>query len=338
MNGFIQEVTTQGKTLRNLMDYYKGEGASLLSGIVDQVREKGLNKILLTGMGSSLYATDSVRSLLTQNGYQAVSLSSFELSRYQSQQIDDKTLVIAISQSGRSFEVVEVLEKAGQKTVTVGISNNPDSKVFAMADFGLPLVGGVEKSITSITYAHTMLLLNLLAHALIGRLDEAFMSEVDGIIAWIDEWNDKWLEKTQEAFDFASDILLYDFIANNASLPTAKQMALACREGLHNCAASWECADYAHGQYHSSKLGASYLAQFFIPVFEEGTAEMRMVNYILEHGGKVLAYTASTLPAHENLRQIVIPPVRESLSALMESIAAETLLGRLFGPEWIKDH
>ena len=40
-------------------------------------------------------------------------------------------------------------------------------------------------------------------------------------------------------FEFAKDALLYDLLANDASLATAQQLSLAYREGLHNCTAVW---------------------------------------------------------------------------------------------------
>ena len=127
-------------------------------------------------------------------------------------------------------------------------------------------------------------------------------------------------------------------LANDASLATARQLSLAYREGLHNCTAVWECADYAHGQYHSSKLGAKYLAQMFFPDFLEGTKEMKMKDYILDHGGKVMLYTCTPIKPQENLMVVRLPRVQDSLMPLVESIAAETFLGMLYGPDWVKDH
>ena len=139
-------------------------------------------------------------------------------------------------------------------------------------------------------------------------------------------------------FEFAQGTLLYDLLANDASLATARQLSLAYREGLHNCTAVWECADYAHGQYHSSKLGAKYLAQMFFPDFLEGTKEMKMKDYILDHGGKVMLYTCTPIKLQENLMVVRLPRVQDSLMPLVESIAAETFLGMLYGPDWVKDH
>lgn len=124
MNGFIKEVCTQSRLLREVTDFYQNDGAGLIDGIAREFRQKKMERIIFTGMGSSLYAMDSVLSYLTGHGIRALSFSSFELSRFQFGQIDEKTLIVAVSQSGNSMEVVELAEKAKKVTTVVGLYNN----------------------------------------------------------------------------------------------------------------------------------------------------------------------------------------------------------------------
>lgn len=46
-------------------------------------KEKAMNRVILTGMGSSLYAARCVQGYLTGHGIPALVFSSFELSRFQ---------------------------------------------------------------------------------------------------------------------------------------------------------------------------------------------------------------------------------------------------------------
>lgn len=338
MNGFIKEVCTQSCLLREVADFYRNDGERQMNEIVEEFRKKEMERIILTGMGSSLYAMDSVRSYFTGHGIPALSFSSFELSRFQFGQINEKTLIVAVSQSGNSMEVVELVEKAKKVTTVVGLYNNAGCKLSEIADIPLQIRAGKEVSITSKTYELTMLILNILAHKLAGELDEAFWKEVEKAVEWSGNWLDNWEENSRPMYEFAQGIELFDLLANNTSLATARQLSLAYREGLHNSTAVWECADYAHGQYHSAKMADKYLAQMFFPVLEEGTKEMKMFHFILEHGGKVMIYTTSNLPERENVFVVRLPKLRDSLLPLVESIAAETMLGMLFGPEWVKDH
>lgn len=338
MNGFLKEVLTQGQLLKDTIKFYRNEGKKLVETVGDEYRSKNMNQVILTGMGSSLYAMDCIRSYLTSHGIPALSFSSHELSRYQFKHITEKTLVIAISQSGNSAEVIELVEKAREVTTVVGIYNNEGCRLQAMADYLLPIRAGKEVSITSKTYEITMLILNILARELTGELTEEFWKEAEKAAQWCCDYLEHWEENVQKLWAFAKDIDLYDMLANDTSLATARQLALAYREGLHNCTSVWECADYAHGQYHSSKMGEKYLAQMFFPVFEEGTKEMKMFHFILEHGGKVILYTTSDIPEQDRVLVVKMPELPITLIPLAESIAAEVLLAMLFGPDWVKDH
>lgn len=338
MNSFLQEVNTQGEYLKKVAAYYRGDGAQLIRRITQLFKEKKMDRVVMTGMGSSLYSMDCVRSYLTGHGIPALSFSSFELSRFQFGQLSGRTLVIAISQSGNSAEVVELVEKAKKVTTVVGIFNNEESKLAQMADIGLPILGDKEVSITSKTYELTMLILNILARSLTGELTEEFWGQAEAAAQWCCDWCANWEANSRPMFDFAQGIQLFDLLANNTSLATARQLSLAYREGLHNCTAVWECADYAHGQYHSSKMGDKYLAQMFFPVLEEGTKEMKMFRFILDHGGKVMVYTTTDLPAEERVFVVKMPQLPDTLIPLVESVAAETMLAMLFGPTWVKDH
>lgn len=338
MNGFIDEVISQGELIQSVSSFYLAEGKDNIKNICNIFRNKEINRVILAGMGSSLYAIDSVKSYLTERNICALSYSAHELSHYQFNQIDKKTLLIAISQSGKSSEVLELVEKASGKTEIVGISNEKDSPLNQMVSLSLPLLAGKEISITSKTYESTILVLNILARALTGTSNEKFWDQIQRLGTWLKMWMNEWHKNVTPLFEFAKNGLLYDLLANNASLATAKQLSLAYREGLHNCTAVWECADYAHGQYHSSKLGKNYIAQMFFPKMKPETKEYKMMNYILAHGGRVLLYTSSPIESKEGLMVYHLPEYEESLMPLIESPVAETLLGMLFGSNWVKDH
>lgn len=334
MNGFIEEICTQGPIMRDCVRKYREEDAHLIQQIVDTYHEKDMQKIILTGMGSSLYAMDSVKSYLTQHGICTLSFSAYELSHYQFQQIDHKTLVIAISQSGNSWEVIEVAKMARDVTTVVGIHNAPDCKLVQCCDIVLDMYAGKEVSISNKSHELTMLVLNMIAHALCGTMDDSFFKECDMVIDWCEDYLANYETYTADLYPFADQAGIYDFIANAASLATARQAALIYREGLHANTASWECADYAHGQYHGVKTG--YLGIMFAPLIEEGTQEKRMFDHILSHDGKLLLITNTCMPPHEHLKQVRLPKVESCLTPLMESIVTDCLLGMLLGEDWYK--
>ncbi len=336
MNDFVKEVSSQGTALMDLVHFYRNEGHEILDYLKELFDKNNFKRLIFTGMGSSLSATETIRGFLVSNKKETLAYSSSELLNYMFNLIDSETLVFAVSQSGNSREVLELIRNISKITPVIGITNNNDSPLAQQVPITLPLKAGIENSITSKSYENTILLLNIISHHLLGQLDSPFWNEVSTVIDWINEWMSDLSSKTNPLFHFARNSILFDMIAEGPSLATAKQLSLAYREGLNNCSAVWELADYAHGQYHSSKMGRDYLAQMFVPFIEKQSTSERMIRYILEHDGRVIVYSVTELGQEEGLRTVKMPNVRHSLIPLVESAVSETLLGLLLGPNWTK--
>ena len=144
--------------------------------------------------------------------------------------IDSKHL-FAVSQSGNSREVLELIRNISKITPVIGITNNNDSPLAQQVPITLPLKAGIENSITSKSYENTILLLNIISHHLLGQLDSPFWNEVSTVIDWINEWMSDLVRK-QPLFHFARNSILFDMIAEGPSLATTKLLSLAYREGI----------------------------------------------------------------------------------------------------------
>ena len=339
MNSCLQEVLLQADLLKESIERYKnGTEVEMLNKVVDCYKSNGMNKVILSGMGSSQYAAYSVASYLTNHGIPALIYSAWELAHFQFGQIDDKTLLIVASQSGKTPECVELVEKAKKVTKVVTVFNKEGCPLEEMGDFTFNIKAGPEMSVTSKTFEITMFVFNCISHALTGELNESFFNEMEEVVAWIEDWNAHYEEYTQPMYDFIGDVTCYDYLANDTSLATAKQICMTLREGVKVPASSWENADYAHGQFHSAESGPGYFAQMFFPEFRYDLKEGKMLNIILNSNAKAMVYTASEMQPHENLYVVKLPRVSDCLMPLIESVAAETLMSWIYGPDWVKDH
>ena len=56
MNGFIEEVCTQGMLLKRYLKEYWPVDREVVDAIAECFKSKAMNRVILTGMGSSLYA------------------------------------------------------------------------------------------------------------------------------------------------------------------------------------------------------------------------------------------------------------------------------------------
>ena len=62
-------------------------------------------------MGSSFYALNPLHIFLTSHGYTSLLIETSELVHYFHRLLNAKTLIVAVSQSGKSAETVRLLEE-----------------------------------------------------------------------------------------------------------------------------------------------------------------------------------------------------------------------------------
>lgn len=329
MNSFLQEVGTQGEVLKACLDRYFNERNVELEMLKKSFDEGKFKRILFVGMGSSFYAPYSVVDYLTNKGIPSVVLNAYEVSRYQMGQISKDTLVVAISQSGKSKEVVELIDKAKKITTVVGIVNKEDSILAKEADIKLFIHAGTEKHISNKSYLCTLAVLNIFAAFIVGELNKELIKQFYDIAEWIKNYLDNMQKNTQPVFDFSSGSTSYDFIANGPSMSTASQAGLIYREGPHVTTSAINCADYAHGWDRSVKTG--YTGIMLDPYYKEDSVEKRMVNTIIEKGGKVILITSEDIESSTSLMVIKLPKVEERLVPMLQMIPCDTLMGWMLG-------
>ena len=100
---------------------------------------------------------------------------SISLSIYYGADIDfRRSAVVALSQSGRTPDVIEYVERARRRgAVTIAITNEAESALALAADAVLPLGVGVERAVAATkTYSAQLAAMALLAAASAGRLEE----------------------------------------------------------------------------------------------------------------------------------------------------------------------
>ncbi|RJL23175.1 SIS domain-containing protein [Bailinhaonella thermotolerans] len=139
----------------------------------------GGEKIVVTGMGSSLYAGYPTWRRLLAAGADAWWISASEL-------LDNPTLAqrahlaIVTSQSGRSGEVLALLDqwdKAGPRHV-IGVTDDPDSPLARRSHLVRPLHSGPEATVSTKSYLNTLAAHALLAGELTGDPLGPVISEI----------------------------------------------------------------------------------------------------------------------------------------------------------------
>ncbi len=156
------DVRSQGAALRAVGDDAGlARELSVLAGFVT-----AYDRVLLSGMGASLYACDIAAAALRAHGVQASTLPASELAHHGPRGWDAP--IVLVSQSGGSAEVLRVAEKLRGRESLWCLTLNPDTRVPGVRRMLMP--GGIERGYAATrSFTSTVASLALLHAALTGE-------------------------------------------------------------------------------------------------------------------------------------------------------------------------
>jgi glucosamine--fructose-6-phosphate aminotransferase (isomerizing) len=323
--GYLQDLLDQPDALNSTI-----ENLSLsaeLKILIAKIRGNEFSRIVLTGMGSSFHVLHPVTLDIIQQGYTAMMLETSELVHYQRSFFDSKTLIIAVSQSGRSAEIVRLLDVNERRAAVLGITNTPDSLLARQADAAVLTAAGEEFSVSCKTYVSTLLALKWLADRIANR-GHASRTALEGAASAVKSYLDRWEDHVARLTEDLKNVQRLFFAGRGSSLAAAGTGALIVKESDHFHAEGMSSAALRHGPFEMLN------SQILVLVFagESTTADLnrRLVRDIREH--RAIAELVSEEAANTAFRLPAAPeavlPILEILPAQMITLALAVLARR----------
>jgi glucosamine--fructose-6-phosphate aminotransferase (isomerizing) len=241
---FLAEIRQQPQALRRLVN-----ARSEVEAVFDALAERRVQEVRLVGHGSSdAAASYGVYAFGLLPGWTAFR-DSISLSTYYRAEVDfSRSLVIALSQSGRTPDVVGYARHARDRgALTVAVTNEPESELAETAEWTLPLHAGEERAVAaSKTLLNTFALLGLLAGVAAGRGEE--VADAMHSCASLIEDALPGLEEAVAgiATTFAYVGRMY-VIGRGIEFGTAREVALKLTETCRIAAEPVTSTDLAHG-------------------------------------------------------------------------------------------
>ncbi|MFS8532200.1 SIS domain-containing protein [Sphaerobacter thermophilus] len=242
---FDREVREQPEALERLL----ARGREQAEAIAEAIRDAEPNLIVIVARGSSGNAAVYAKYLLgMRNGFPVTLAAPSMFTLYQQPPRLGRAVVIGISQSGQSADIVAVEEAARQQgALTVAITNHPESPLAAAADYCLPLHAGPEYAVAATkTYTNQLMALALLSTALRGEDADADWEALAAIPAaaeaalCLNTGIAEQVERFRHVDRFA-------VIGRGYNLATAHEIALKIKETTYTMAHSYSSADFLHG-------------------------------------------------------------------------------------------
>jgi glutamine---fructose-6-phosphate transaminase (isomerizing) len=178
---------------------------------------------------------------------------------YQSPPRLNGALVIGVSQSGQSPDIVSVLEEGRrQNCLTLAITNIPDSPLALAADFVLDIQAGPEKAVAATkTYTAELMAIAMLSAALLDS--EQRWSELASVAGWARQALalDEPLAQMTQRYRYMSRCVV---IGRGFNYATAFEWALKLKELTYLTAEPYSSADFQHGPIAMVEGGFPVLA------------------------------------------------------------------------------
>lgn len=219
------------------------------------IRDGGIRHVLIAARGTSDHAAIYAKYLLGSANGLPVALAAPSLyTFYDSPPRLSDTLVIGISQSGASTDIVEVLRNArAQGALTMAITNTEGSPLAQQADLVLPCLAGEEKAVAATkTYTAELACIALLSAALAGdgqRLAE--LRQIPDAVARALELEEDVLRAVDRYRYMDACVVL----SRGLNYATANEIALKTKELAYVLAQPYSTADFMHGPLASVHEG-----------------------------------------------------------------------------------
>ena len=287
-----EQVNTITDTLRGRID--PKDGSAHLGGISDKInRIKGAHRIYITACGTSWHAGLMGKYLIEEYARIPVHVEYASEFRYRNPIIDNKTVVIAISQSGETADTLAALKKAKEfGALTLGICNVVGSSIARETDCGVYTHAGPEIGVAS-TKAFTsqvavLFLLSLCFSKNNGPTGENFSKALLKIGDQVKQIlkNSKKINEVAEA-TFQSDNFLY--LGRGMNFPVALEGALKLKEISYIHAEGYPAAEMKHGPI--ALIDENMPVVFIAPNDETYSKVLSNIQEVKARNGVVIALT-----------------------------------------------
>lgn len=267
----------------------------------------GLSRAVFLGMGTSVYAGHvGARYLETLARIPATAANAAEF-RYWDPVVDERTLAVAVTQSGETADTLEALHEARLRGArTIAITNVEGSQASRDAECALLMHAGAEIGVASTkTLVNSMAAMYLLA-CVLGRqrgvLDEEQSArraqEVTQLPALLGDALDLAEQSAPRVLAHYLDARRFLFIGRGLLEPIAREGALKLKEISYIHAEGMPAAEIKHGSIALIDAGTATAA--LVPTNDLYEKTLANVAQVRARGGRVIAIAAS---GNQDVRQ-----------------------------------
>jgi glutamine---fructose-6-phosphate transaminase (isomerizing) len=328
MTHFLRDILRQPNELQRTLEHLSGAGRNALDAAAAAVRSA--RHVYLTGIGSSWHAGLNVSALFQLGARPVYLVDAAELVRFAA--IPAESVMIVISRSGRSVEIVQLLGKARESGATViGITNAADGALAREAQIAMVVPVELDHAISVNTYTTLALAAGILADsvrrtagngcatdaALADSLSRAFAAASRAIPAWQAQIeNSAWLALRSTTY----------FLARGSSLGSAYEARLMWEEGVKSPATAMGTGGFRHGPQEI--VGKDVRFGMWIDGAKMREQDLAVARDLRELGARVMLI-GQRLPDDAGDLVFQLPEIPSEWQFLIDIIPAQLVAERL---------
>lgn len=326
---YLHDVLDQPRALaETLRGLHSSPG---LDELIGRIGDGWPARIVLTGMGSSLHGLYPLHLRLVDAGRAVVSVEASELLHYQPRLLGDGVLLVLVSQSGRSAEIVRLLETCGDRVVTLGVTNTADSPLARQTTASLVTHAGAEATVACKTHLAAQMALAWLGTALTGGDPAGDREALESARSGVGHYLIRWREHVEELASLMGGTRALYYVGRGPSLGTARTAGLITKEATHRPSEGMSSAAFRHGPMEMLDEGVVVLV--FAGEPRTRPLNETLVKDVAAAGGRAFLVAEDAERAALRLPSVpsLVRPVVELLPVEMVTLALAALDGREAG-------
>ena len=305
----IKEINEQAIAVTNTLTQKEN-----IQEIIDEVGD--LQRVCFVACGTSYHASLTGKYLIESlPGIPTDVILASEF-KYSANTLNDKTLVVFISQSGETADSLKALDVANQTSKTLGIVNVAGSAITRRADYVIQTQAGPEIGVAA-TKTYVAQLTSIYLFAALLSKNKELLSELDRVPAFIDEvlGQDDFIRELSKRYNYARDFF---YLGRGYSYPTALEGALKLKEISYIHGEGYAAGELKHGPLALIDEGIPVVV--ILPPGDNYRKTMSNLEEVKSRGANVLALGAEgdeSLKAKADVVIPINPDVKEIIAPLV---------------------
>ncbi|MEN6478946.1 MAG: SIS domain-containing protein [Anaerolineales bacterium] len=279
MSSYQHDILAQPAALADTLAYL--HATALPEELRRGLAEHRWHRVVLTGMGSSLYALMPLYDRLLAAGAPAWLVETSEL-LYKPYMIPPRTLLVMASQSGASGEIVHLLEQVNPEVSVIGLTNTANSPLDKRAHFAIVTRAGEEATVSCKTYVTA-----LAAQCWLGDqlgLEPRLYGGLGSLAEQVAGYLAQYTEHIKELMPLLEGIQQLYLVGRGLSLPSAGTGGLIMKESVHIAAEGMSSAAFRHGPIEM--VGPETFVLVFAGLGPVVELNRKLYNDIIGMGGR----------------------------------------------------